>query len=317
LFKDIVLVKYNANTRVEIDRITVPIEYVGKENWLARLYALPNLPAVIEKKLPTMSFEITSLEYDAARKQQTGLQNFNRISGSNSSVNNQYIGVPYNLRFELSIYVRNMEDGLQIVEQILPYFTPNYTLTMDFVDGMGIVKNIPITLDQVSFANQFQGDAKVEERIIIWTLNFNMQTFLFGPTYTGNIIKQATANTFYYGETPTANGFIVLTTSNTPFGNFKAGEIVYQGFNIPDANATGTVIAWNAGGFQLAIGNVIGTFVVGSNVKGSSSAASANVLAAPTDALLSTIVVVPNPVTANLGDDFGFTTTITDWPDTY
>lgn len=316
IFKDITLVKYNKTTRAEISRVVIPIEYEGKENWVSRLYALPDLPAVIEKKLPAMSFNITSFEYDAARKLQSGLQNFNRISGTNSSIANQWMGVPYNLRFELSIYVRNMEDGLQIVEQILPYFTPDYTLTMDFVDGMGIVKNIPITLDQVSFSNEYQGDAKTEERIIIWTLNFNMQTYLFGPTYTGNVIKQATANTFYYAESATANTPLILTTANTAFGNFQSGEIVYQGDNIPNAIAIGTVLNWNFGGSQLALINVTGDFDVGANVKGGVSAASVNVIAIPSDQLLSSIVVTPNPPTANLGDDFGFTTSISEWPDT-
>lgn len=313
LFKDIILVKYtNTVNFSEIDRRVIGLSYGGKDNFLTRLLSLPDLPSPVEIVLPTMSFEISSIQYDPTRKLQSQLQNFKKVSGSNSSVYNQYMGVPYNIGFNLEIYVRNVEDGLQIVEQILPYFNPDYTLTMDFVDGMDIKKNVPITLDSVNIDSQYQGDAKSEERILIWTLNFTVQTYFFGPTYTGGIIKTATANTFFYADS--SGSAVVLNVANTPLGNFMMGETVYQGTSLPNANAVGEVANWNPSGGTLTLSNIQGKFTTNANVHGALSAGSVNVASVPADTKLASIVVTPNPTTANIGDDFGFTTVITEFP---
>ena len=314
LFKDITLVKYNADNRSEIDRRVVPLTYAGKENYLNRLLNTPDLPATIEMVLPAMSFELTGLAYDPNRKLQSGLQNFAKVSGSNSSVYNQYVGTPWNLNFALNIYIRNIDDGLQIVEQILPYFNPDYTLTMSFIDEMSIVKNIPVILDTVQMDTQYEGAAEDTERRLVWTLNFTMQTYFYGPVYTGGIIKQATANTFYFADNAADQSALVLTTANTPLGGFKLGEVVYQGTSLAQANAIGTVSNWNYKSGQLAVTITQGKFVANANVYGALSSGSVEILSVPKDLQLVKDVETIKPATANITDDFGFVTTITEFP---
>ena len=170
LFKNIQLVRYSKDTYDEIDRLNVPLTYAGKENFISKLYGDPDLKKHIQILLPRMSFEMTNIEYDPSRKLSSFLNSFNKIDGN--SVSRQYSGVPYNLEFELNIYVRNVEDGTQIVEQILPYFNPDYTLSMSFVDDMNITRDIPIILEDVKYDNSYQGPADTTVRVLIWTLIF-------------------------------------------------------------------------------------------------------------------------------------------------
>jgi hypothetical protein len=316
IFKDITLVKYNATSRAEIDRRTVPLVYTGKENYLTRLATLPTLPAPVELVLPSMSFIITSLVYDATRKLQSNLQNFNQQDGTNSSVNTQYMGVPYNLGFELDIYIRNIDDGLQILEQILPFFNPDYTLTMSFIDEMNIVRNVPLILNNAQIPTEFEGAANETERRLVWTLNFTMQTYLFGPVSSGPVITTATANTIYFSQGLEDEEALTLTTSNTPFGNFALGETVYQGTSLPTANAVGTVSNWNYTSGQLTVTIVSGEFVPDQNVHGVNNNASVNVIDVPDQLILVTDVETVTPANANINSDFGFITTITEFPDT-
>lgn len=323
IFKDIFLVKYNANNRAEIDRRIVPLSYAPKEDYVSRLYNNPTqeLPSKVEITLPQMSFEITNIAYDPTRKQQSGLQNFARVTGTNSQVQTQYMGVPYNIDFSLHIYIRNIDDGLQIVEQIFPFFNPDYTLTMDFVDGMDITKNIPLVLNHVDMNNTWEGDAETEERRLVWTLTFTMQSYFFGPSNVGGgLIKTSTANIISFGTTTGGTQadqtVLNLTTANTPFANFTMGEIVYQGPSLPNANAIGEVISWNPSGGQLVISYTSGNFITGANVHGALSGGSVLVNVVPINTKLAEVVVTPNPPTANIGDDFGYATTITESPAT-
>ena len=317
IFKDIELVKYNANNRHELSRRTVPLVYAGKENYLTRLITLPtpDLPAPVEAVLPSMSFMITSLQYDASRKLQSSLQNFTG-GGSAGSVNTQYLGVPYNLGFQLLIYIRNVDDGLQILEQILPFFNPDYTLTMSFIDEMNIVRNIPLILNNTDIPTEFEGAASDVERRLVWTLNFTMQTYLYGPISSGKVITKATANVIYFSQSPEDKDAVVLTTANTPLGNFALGETVYQGISLPQANAVGTVSNWNYAGGQLTVTITSGEFTANSNVYGTNENSSVLVLDVPDQLLLATIVNTIDPANANINSDFGFITTITEFPDT-
>ena len=316
IFKDIMLLKYNANNRVEIDRRIVPLVYMPKENYISRLNNTQDedLPNKVEIVLPTMSFEITKIAYDPTRKLQSSLQNFNTISGTNSQIATQYVGVPYNINFSLYIYIRNIDDGLQIIEQILPFFNPDYTLTMNFIPSMNIVKNIPLTLNDVNMDNTWEGDAQSEERRLVWTLDFTLQSYLFGPTTTGGIIKTSTANIVYYNYSTTDQDELVLTTANTPLGNFMLGETIYQGPDLPDANATATVDSWSYKGGQLSITVTGGAFVPNVNVYGSMSGASVEVLSVPPTTVMASVVVTPVPANANIGSDFGFLTSIEEFP---
>ena len=129
LFNNITMIRYNNDHDVEYERIKVPILYGPKEKFVTRITSDPDLTRSIANHVPRMSFELTGISYDATRKQVTVLKNFG-TSSINNQIRTQSVGVPYDFTFTLSLYVRNIEDGTQIVEQILPYFTPDYTLTV-------------------------------------------------------------------------------------------------------------------------------------------------------------------------------------------
>lgn len=313
LFKDVVLVKYaNDLAREELSRQTVPLFYGGKEDFWVRLSAQPTLPAAADINLPVISFSMMGIQYDPQRKQQSMIQNYYQTP---TGVSRQYAGVPYNLKFSIWIFVRNIEDGTQIVEQILPWFNPDFTQTLDMVDAMGIVRNIPITLDDVMWDNDYQGTAKDTMRAIVWQLDFTLQTYFYGPIDAGgSIIKTVSANIHSMldgiGETP---AYSDITMDTAGLGTYKLGETVYMGNSLPDATAIGTVVNFNPP--TLTITNVRGTFQPNANVHGSLSAASWEALNVPQNANLASIVVTPVPPTANVTDDFGYLTVITETPD--
>ena len=124
LFDNITLVRYNPDL-TEAERMLVPIVYATKELYVKRLEDDPDLSKKIQIALPRMSFEMAGLSYDPSRKQNT---NFKQFAQTTAGLISQYNPVPYNFDFNLYIYVRNIEDGTQIIEHILPFFAPDYTL---------------------------------------------------------------------------------------------------------------------------------------------------------------------------------------------
>lgn len=195
LFNQIILVKYAKGTFDEIERITVPISYSGNENFAQRLLGNPDIPTAVQIKLPRMSFEMTGISYDPSRKMSSFNDECATINGVKSTVQSP---TPYNIQFELNIYVRNMEDGTQIVEQILPYFNPDYTLAMTYIDEMNLVKNTPIILDEITHSNGFEGDRETV-RYVNWRLTFTMKTYMYGPVSPRSLIRQVNANTYVVG----------------------------------------------------------------------------------------------------------------------
>ena len=192
------------------------MSYGPKEKYLARLLGDPDLkrPAMV---LPRMSFEINSLNYNADNK----LATTGKIarSGKNNSVSTIYNPVPYDFQISLYIMVKNAEDGTRIVEQIVPFFTPSYTLSIKVVPQMDISHDIPITLNSVTSVDTYD-EAFTERRAIIWTLNFTLKGYLYGPVKdnASGIIKKATINFFApttntafegIGITPLGEGFIL------------------------------------------------------------------------------------------------------------
>jgi hypothetical protein len=303
IFNNIEMLKYAANTNAEISRVNVPLSYAGKENFLTRLLGNPDLHKPTQIVLPRMSFEMTNISYDPSRKLSSYLSSFNK--STNTSVSQQYQGVPYNLDFELNLYVRNVEDGTQIIEQILPFFNPDYTISMNFVDEMEIIRDVPILLESVDYDPNYSGTEETV-RILTWTLKFKMKTYFFGPINTGALIRQSTANTYIYtGEVD--RKFELNLTNMTR--DFKIGEFVYVGSNLPDATAIAQVVSWsNTSNVLIVIGNS-GTLTANQTIRGSLSNASAEVYSIlPQVGLAATLIVTPDPPTANLGDDFGFTT---------
>jgi len=161
--------------------VEVPIAYGPTQKFLARLEQSPDLNKPVQITLPRLSFEMVGLNYDPTRKV-TPIQTFISKNKDNASdVRVTYMPVPYNVSFELSIMTKSNDDMLQIVEQILPYFQPSYSISIDLVELIGEKRDIPITLDNISMDDSYEGDF-TSRRALIYTLRFTAKTYIFGPT---------------------------------------------------------------------------------------------------------------------------------------
>ena len=190
LFNNIYTKKIKEDGTV-LSRNLVPISYGPKQKFLARLTedAKERDLNVTSINLPRMAFELTGFEYDATRQQNKLIRHSKtslETDGTNRSY--QYNPAPYNLNFTLSVLAKNMSDALQIVEQILPYFQPEYTVTMKMIDDMSDTRDVPIILNSVSLEDTYEGSFE-ERRVIEYTLEFTMKIYFFGPVYTGSVIK--------------------------------------------------------------------------------------------------------------------------------
>ena len=157
--------------------LKVPLAYGPSQKFLARLEQQADLNKPVQTTLPRMSFEMNNISYDSTRK--TGVtQTFKASDGTN--LKKVFMPVPYNIGFELNILTKLNDDALQIVEQILPYFQPSFSLTVDLVKSIGEKRDIPIILDSINFQDDYEGDFSTR-RALIYTLNFTAKTYLFGP----------------------------------------------------------------------------------------------------------------------------------------
>jgi hypothetical protein len=199
LFDTIDITRTNSTGKVT-DFIKVPITYSPKEKMLARVNADPAIDRQSAvATLPFMAFEMTDIVYDASRK----LNTVGRVVVTDSDPNKmkyQYNPVPYNFNFRLYVYVKNAEDGTKIIEQILPYFTPDWTTTVQLIPEMEITHEIPVILNSISHEDSYEGGF-TERRALIWTLDFVLKGFLYGPVKKGKVIKFANS-VFYTPNVP-------------------------------------------------------------------------------------------------------------------
>lgn len=161
--------------------LLVPISYAAKEKYKVRLAGDPYLNNPNQITLPRIAFEITGYGYDANRKRNSVTRHMILPTTANpSGVDYTHAEVPYNIDFGLYVYVRNMDDGLRIIEQILPFFTPEFVVTVNF-DDINKKIDVPVYLNSVSTEEDYEGDFE-SRRSIVFTLNFTMKTYLFGPS---------------------------------------------------------------------------------------------------------------------------------------
>ena len=182
-----------------LQNIKVPLSYSPKEKFLARLDAQQDLTGDDSKvaiTLPRMSFEITGYSYDATRKLNKN-QKITKVTtnADTTKMNNQYMPVPYNVNFQLNVFTANSDDGLQIIEQILPYFQPDYTVTMIEDRTMDTKRDIPFVLNSVDYEDSYTGSLTSMRRII-YTLSFTAKVYLYGPISTSAIIKKVSADLY-------------------------------------------------------------------------------------------------------------------------
>lgn len=310
MFNDIVLVRYNNAGTTEYERTRVPLSYGAKEKYLTRLTSDPTLTKSINTYVPRMSFDLVGLSYDSTRKFNTINRNFG-INDTTGVVSGQYAPVPYNFEFDLSIYVRNQEDGTQILEQILPFFTPDFTITLDLVPKVGRKYDMPVTLNSVSPEIDYEGDFSTT-RLIIWNLNFTVKGYIFPPVGEVNLIQQA--NTNIYTESRNTLYQKVYVDMLTGNGVFTTGETI----RVPDRNITGTVtyFANNSTG-TLVVSDLNSLLEESDIVVGDYSNATYTVDTVDLNPLKTVaIVTTTDPASANATDDFGFIDTITEFPNT-
>ena len=313
MFNNILLVRQDKDDNAEIERFKIPILYAPKEKYYARLQSDPDLQRELQISLPRLSFEMTGLTYDATRKQNSLL----KAAAANTSTRAtmQYVGVPYDLSFELNLYTRNIDDGAHVIEQILPYFNPDYTISTNLIPELGFERDIPIILKSVRNNIEHEGNFDAV-RFVTWTLEFTMKVHFFGPVSTPKIIRKVDVNIF--NDPSTKAGYITrINLSNSNNGTFKLDDIIYQGNNYQTATAYGKVISWDRNLMYLTIGETQGQFKVNNTIRAVSTNATYNIASFDATPLkLVNIHIVPNPIDAEPTDDFGYTTTIVEWPGT-
>ena len=187
LFNDIHLVRKD-NSGIIQQSMKVPLAYGPRQKFLVRLNDDPSLSNQTAVTLPRIGFEITGMTYDPSRKLQR-VQKFKKVKGAKSDqLDTQYMPVPYNIDFELYILSKQSDDALQIVEQILPYFQPDYTITLNDNTDMGIKRDVPVVLNSIGYEDDYQGDF-ANRRAIIYTLSFTAKFHLYGPVTSSKVIK--------------------------------------------------------------------------------------------------------------------------------
>jgi hypothetical protein len=223
------------------------------------------------------------------------------------------MGAPYDLNFQLNVYARNIDDGTHIVEQILPFFNPDFTVSAAMVPDLGFIKDIPIVLNNVTNNIEYEGNYD-SVRYVYWTLNFTMKLHYYGPITTPKIIRTVYAN--IHNDENLNPRFITNMLVTGANGNFKIEDTVFQGSSYRTATAQGIVLSFREDSGLLTIGATQGNFLVNNTIHAVSTNANA-VLSSfyePPSKLVE-IKIEPDPITAQIGDDYGYTTTITEWPD--
>lgn len=192
LFNNIHVIRTNASNEV-ISQVKVPLSYAPKRNFLERLTAMADGEQAerrVAMKLPRMSFEITDMSYDPIRQLPKVNAYRETLPTDNTKGRKVYTGVPYNIQFQLNIYAKSQDDALQIVEQIIPYFAPQYNLTVKpFTDYPDVKEDVPVILQGVTFSDDFEGGFE-QRRTIVYTLDFQMKINFYGPDRDRAIIRE-------------------------------------------------------------------------------------------------------------------------------
>jgi len=302
---------FNAiSIKQEGSELRIPLAYGPTQKFLARIEQSPDLNKPTAITLPRMSFEFTGLTYDPSRKVSTVQQFKVKDPAGGADVKKSYMPVPYNMAFELSIYCKLNDDALQIVEQILPYFQPQYNLTVELVESIKEKRDIPIILENITIEDDYEGDF-TKRRVLLYTLRFTAKTYLFGPATSASkdIIKKATIN--YLTGPNSADTTRNVTYSVTPRATKNyTGDVVTnisaditattKTFDIDDASSINKDTYINIEGEQLYIKSKVGNKITVLRGQDNTSA-TAHVKGAP----IHKIDAADNALVEE-GDDFGF-----------
>lgn len=225
LFNNIELVKKDPATGTILKEEKVPIAYGPKSKFLARLDEDPGTARKVNIVFPRLSFELTGLSYDTARKTSV-IQRYRSDDTSTDKLRIQYTPVPYNMEFDLNIISKTQDDALQILEQILAYFQPAFTISIKFIPEMEEVRDVAIVLNNISYDDDYEGDM-LTRRSITYTLKFVAKSYIYGPVTTSDVIRKAT----------------VYETLGDPASNKRAVQLEYTPESLTDRNADGVIDA--------------------------------------------------------------------------
>ena len=245
LFNEI-SIKHTDNSGNVKSVIKVPLAYGPTQKFLARLEQSPDLNKPVQITLPRMSFEFTGLTYDPTRKSTTTQTFIAKSAVDGTETKKVYLPVPYNMQFELSIMSKLNDDALQIIEQILPFFQPAYSMTIELVDIINEKRDIPVVLENITMQDDYEGNFTTR-RVLIYTLRFTAKTYLFGPvsSATKDVIKKATIGYITGGTTDSPTREIVYSVEPRAIKNYT-GIIVTNLSN--DINTEDTLITVNSVG---------------------------------------------------------------------
>ena len=187
IFNNIQIVRKN-NAGATIQAMKVPLAYGPKAKFLTRIREDASLNKATAITLPRLAFEISSISYDSSRKLNR-VTRIKKTSGKgNTKLDSQFMPVPYNIDFSLFVMSKSGDDALQIIEQILPFFQPEYTITVNDNLDMKQKRDVPIVLTGIDYEDNYEGDF-ITRRAIIYTLSFTAKFYLYGPVTKQSIIK--------------------------------------------------------------------------------------------------------------------------------
>ena len=223
LFNDI-HVRHQDSTGKDISQIKVPISYGPKQKFLARIQQQPELNKATQISLPRISFEMNNIQYDPSRK--SGISQTFKASDS-GKLKKVFMPVPYNLGFELNILTKLQDDSLQILEQILPFFQPGFTLTIDLVDQIGEKRDVPMVLENIAFTDDYEGNFETR-RALIYTLSFTAKTYMFGPIAdsTEGLIRKVQVDYYSDTDTRTANREMRYRVESTAKKDYNDDQVI-------------------------------------------------------------------------------------------
>ena len=213
LFNDIHITRKDSSGNT-IQSMKVPLAYGAKQKFLTRLTEDPSLTKTVAITLPRIGFEIGQIAYDSTRKLNK-IQKVKKAGSAGNKVDTQYMPVPYNIDFELYCMSKNSDDALQIVEQILPYFQPDYTITINDIVQMSSKRDVPIILTGVSYEDNYEGEF-TERRAIIYTLTFTAKCYLYGPVMSGQVVTKVQVDQYTDSSTAAPKREQRLTTTPDP-----------------------------------------------------------------------------------------------------
>jgi len=194
MFNNITIDRRDQNGNI-IQTLRIPLSYAPRQKFLTVIAQRPIAEESTKQIiLPRMSFEMVGIVYDPQRRISL-IQRNRTLNATSSSLNSQYAPTPYNMNVNLYVYSKNQDDALQIIEQILPYFNPDYNLSFKAVPSMGIVNDLPVLIESINYQDDYEGDLTTR-RSIIWTINFVIKLNFYGPIIKQGVIRKVNVDTF-------------------------------------------------------------------------------------------------------------------------